>query len=473
MLWERQLSEESKLFSPVHPVRKLSTFREKEKSEEKKMTAIVDELAVLMVFLLIGFALRELIKPLQKLFLPAGLIGGVLALILGPQVLGWIAIPDSWAGMATPMINIVLTCTIFGTVFSKTKIKSYAGSIDLIVLTYFAQVAVGTLVGLLLTKVWSGLPESWGIMAAFTYWGGHGAGASAGQLFEDLGAADMRSMGIVLSTLGLIVAMVAGMVLVNIGVRKGYAKNISSSVEGGKISTLSGPLPVEKQKSLGRATVSSDAVNGLALQLGFILLSMWLGTKLFGLLAKLIPATSSIPSLLYGIVGGLIVWLLMRSLHLDGYVNKPAIDNISGVALEICICSATATLNLQMFATYLAPILIHMVVIVALMVFICMVLGKRWLKHDWLETALLFFGQGIGSSPSGMALARCVDPETKNSAAWEGFGVAVGVFSPVSSTLVAILPLLAVQSAWIPIGIGVAICVVCVLFGEIVLRKRA
>lgn len=435
------------------------------------MTAVINDLAVLMVFLLIGFALRELIKPLQKLFLPAGLIGGVLALLLGPQVLGLVTIPESWSGMSTPMINIVLTCTIFGTVFSKAKIKSYAGSIDVIVLSYFAQVAFGTLVGLLLTKVWHGLPESWGIMAVFTYWGGHGAGASAGQLFEDLGAADMRSMGIVLSTLGLIVAMVVGMVLVNIGARKGYANNIAG-LNGSKIQTSAGPLPAEKQKSLGHATVSPDAVNGLALQFAFILLSMWLGSKIFGLLKEAVPATASIPSLLYGIVGGLIVWMLIRALKLDGYVNKPAIDNISGVALEICICSATATLNLQMFAAYLAPILIHMLVIVAVMVFICMVLTKRWLKKDWFETALLFFGQGTGSSPSGLALARCVDPETKNADAWEGFGVAVGVFSPISSTLVAILPILAMKSTWIPIGIGLAVTLVCVLFGELVLRRQ-
>ena len=32
------------------------------------MEAIVNDLAVLMVFLRVGFALRELIKPLQKLF---------------------------------------------------------------------------------------------------------------------------------------------------------------------------------------------------------------------------------------------------------------------------------------------------------------------------------------------------------------------------------------------------------------------
>ena len=435
------------------------------------MSTVVNELAVLMVFLLAGFALREIIKPLQKLFLPAGLIGGLMALILGPQVLGLVSLPEGWGGMSSPMINVVLTCMIFGTVISRDKMKIYAGSITIVALTYFAQLAVGTLTGLGLSKIWTSLPESWGVMTVFTYWGGHGAGASGGQVFEDLGVSGMLSMGIVLATLGLIVAMAIGMIWVNIGVRKGYA-NYLGNVEGGLVKTVSGPIPKDKQKSLGNATVASDAINGLAMQLGLIMLSLWLGTQLFGLLKKVVPAASNIPSLLYGIVGALIVWAILRAAHLDGYADKKVIDNISGVALEICICSATATLNLSMFLDNLAPILIHMIVIIILHSFICIVLVKRWMKKDWFETALLFFGQGTGSSPSGLALARCTDPETKNKAAWEGFGVACGVFSPISSTLVAVLPVLAVQSVWLPIGIGAVLTVVLVLVGEFVIRKR-
>ena len=59
----------------------------------------------------------------------------------------------------------------------------------------------------------------------------------------------------------------------------------------------------------------------------------------------------------------------------------------------------------------------------------------------------------------------------KNTDALEGFGISVGVFSPISSTLVAILPVLAVQSVWITIGIGALISVICLVFGETVLRR--
>ena len=138
----------------------------------------------------------------------------------------------------------------------------------------------------------------------------------------------------------------------------------------------------------------------------------------------------------------------------------------------ICICSATATLNVKLLASYMAPILIHMVVIVAMMAFICMVIVKRWFKKDWLETGLLFFGQGTGSAPSGMALGRCVDPELRNTQAWEGFGVASALMGSVGSVLVAFMPVLTVQSVWIPIGIGAAVSVALFIFGETVVRGK-
>lgn len=440
----------------------------------KVFSVAVDDLAVLLVFLLIGLALRQLIKPLQKLFLPAGLVGGALALILGPQVLGLIEIPSTWGGMATPMINVVLTCTMFGTVLNKGKIKTYAGAINLIILTYFAQMVVGTLAGIGLSKIWSELPYSWGVMAVFTYWGGHGAATTAGTLFEDMGVSGMLSLGIILATLGLIIAMVAGMVVVNFGVRRGWATNVTEKKSGEDIGN--GLIPREQQKSLGRATVSSDAINGLALQLCFVLLSMWLGKMIFTNLAKVPVAPiaavmGKIPALLYGIVGAAIVWAVMCKTHLDGYADKEAVDNISGVALEICICSATATLNLELFASFLAPILIHMVCIIVLMTVICVLLVRRWMKKEWFELCLMAFGQGHGSTPSGLALARCVDPDHK-STSWEAFGVALGCVTPITSALAALLPILAVQSQWIPVGIGAAVTVACLLFGELVIRKQ-
>lgn len=444
-----------------------------EYAASKVLTVATDDIGVLLLFILAGMLLRKVFPPLKKLFLPAGLIGGVLALIVGPQVLGWVKLPDTWSGMATPMINIVVTATIFGSTINKDKLKSFSGAIVLLVLTYFAQMFFGTLTGIGLNSIWKEMPQGWGMMASFTYWGGHGAATTAGTLFEEYGRDGMLSLGIIMATLGLIVAMLAGMVVVNIGARKGWPKyhKMDKSASG----VVSDILPEDQRKPIGKGTISADAMAPLAMQLALILASIWLGKLIITNLAKVpyAPAAnlfSKFPSLLYGIVGALIIWPIMRKLHIDSLADKASIGSISGVALEICIAAATATLNLKMFAAFIVPILLHMVVIIALMTFICLVLVRRWIKNDWFELALMAYGQGHGSTPSGLALARCVDPESKTEA-WEAFGVALGVVTPFTSMFAAIFPLLAIQSVWIPVGLGAAVTVACVLIGELVLRK--
>ncbi|MCR5809862.1 MAG: hypothetical protein K6G34_00425 [Lachnospiraceae bacterium] len=434
-------------------------------------TTAVNELIILFLFLLIGAVLRNVIKPLRSLYLPAGLIGGALALILGPQVLGVIQIPENWSSMASPMINIVLTTTIFGISISASKMKSYAGSISANLTSYFSQLMVGIVVGVGLQKIWTSLPKEWGVMTVFTYWGGHGAATSSGTLFEELGVENMLSIGLILATLGLIVAMVTGMVWVNIGVRKGWAVALDEG-NANAAERKNDYIPEEEQKPLGYARVASDSINGLALQMCFVFLSMWIGAQIFGNIAKVIPAASNIPSLLYGIVGAIIVWTIMRKTKLDKYADKTAIDNIGGVALEICICSATATLNLDFFASNLLPILIHMICVIALMSFVCMFLMRRWFGKNWFPLALMFYGAGCGSTPSGLALARCVDPDMKTES-WEAFGVAQGCFVPFTSTFVAIWPFIAVNNLWILVGIGAAVTAVSIGFNEIMTRKNA
>ena len=236
-------------------------------------------------------------------------------------------------------------------------------------------------------------------------------------------------------------------------------------------------LTGDQRKPIGFTTISSDVVNSLAFQLALVLLCMFVGKVLFTTLAKVPIAPfalvmSKIPALLYGIVGAFIVWFILRKTHTDGYADVKTIKNIGGVALEICVCSATATLDLELFASYLAPILLHMVCIILLMCFICMFLLRRWLKKDWFELALMAFGQGHGSTPSGLALARCVDPNSK-SYAWEAFGMAIGVATPFTSLFAAVLPAVAMQSQWIIVGLGAIVTVVCVLFGELIIRRQS
>lgn len=51
-------------------------------------SSLFNDLIVLFAFLLIGFVIREIFKPLQRIYIPASIIGGVIALIVGPAGIG-------------------------------------------------------------------------------------------------------------------------------------------------------------------------------------------------------------------------------------------------------------------------------------------------------------------------------------------------------------------------------------------------
>ena len=146
---------------------------------------IFNDLVILFCFLLVGFVLRELIKPLQKLFIPASVLGGLVALIVGPQVLGLVELPESFSSMPSPMIVLVLAAMFMGNTISKSSLSNYAGATNISCLLYYAQVVVGVLLGIVFSGIWSGMPEHWGLLGVFSFFGGHGTAASAGAIFQE------------------------------------------------------------------------------------------------------------------------------------------------------------------------------------------------------------------------------------------------------------------------------------------------
>ena len=75
----------------------------------------------LSVLLLVGKFVRVSLKPLQKLFLPASIIGGFIGLMLGPYIFGKFGIqiiPETmlttWKNLPGSLINIVFACLFLG-----------------------------------------------------------------------------------------------------------------------------------------------------------------------------------------------------------------------------------------------------------------------------------------------------------------------------------------------------------------------
>ena len=93
------------------------------------MKVVLTDLAVLSVLMMIGVTLRKKCGFLQRLYLPASLLAGIVGLILGPQVLG------HYAGWSLPIGKTIaqwpgqLTSIVLGLAFVGTESSSGFGKI--------------------------------------------------------------------------------------------------------------------------------------------------------------------------------------------------------------------------------------------------------------------------------------------------------------------------------------------------------
>ena len=431
--------------------------------------AMFTDLLFLCVFLVIGFGQRETIKPFKKIYLPASVIGGTLLLIIGQQGFNLVTIPSSFSKFAGVLIDLIMCALVFGITFSVDKVKSYADYCCVAFSMYGMQIAVGTLLGILFAPLWPSMPEGWGVMGPFCFYGGHATAAAAGAVFEQLGVKGNTDLGMIFSTIGVLAAMIIGMLIVNIGIAKGQTAFIHS--DGGKNNNLMQTfLPKEKQKPIGFEKVSPIAINGLAFQFALLGTALFIGKQIFAFLASMVPFFGTLPSMLHGIVGGLVFWLIISKIGLKELVDRRTISTISGFLLEMVILTAISTISIQIISSFWVPIAIYSVVQIVLTIAIIFVFCKKFCRQEWFEKALMIYGMGTGSTATGLALVRTVDPQVE-SCAGDAHGVfaTMNVFAKVAP---AILPPLVLSSAISVIGIGAAFTVVPLIVGYLLFCRK-
>lgn len=432
--------------------------------------SLLSDCMLLGAFLVLGFILRELVKPLQTLYIPSSVVGGLIALICSQEVLGLVMLPNSFKQIPGVLIALIMTSLLFGVTINIKRARNYIDYSLLMMLTYGLQIFVGVILGKLLSEAWPELPYGWGLMGVFTFWGGHGTAGAVGSIFAENGIPENLGLGMILATIGLMVAVIVGMAIINWGIRKGYAPYLNYSGPSGK-QRLCGVIAKENQRSLGNETVFSGSINSAALQLGLLLVCLFIGNKLVTLIASFVPALKSIPIMAHGMLGSLIVWTLMVKTKLDGYADKRTMETISGVCLEFVVFSAIATLRLDLVTSFFIPILIYSTVFTVMMVVVVLCFAKLVCKEDWFEKAMLHFGQGTGAMPTGLALLRCIDPELKSSAA-ESVSMANTITLPITAIMPAFLPILIMSyHGWV-IAIGMVITVICLVLGFLLCYKN-
>ena len=435
------------------------------------VSSLFYDLVIFSMFLLAGFALRELIPALRKIYLPTAVIGGLIALIGGKQLLGIWEVPSSFGSFSTPLIAFVVTASSLGISFNLPKLKNYGDFFCAYNGLRFAELGIGTLVGIICCTVMPNLLKGWGLLGVATFHGGHGDGSLYGAMLDTAaGTEEYTSLAMVMATVGILIAILCGSVIANIGIRKGWPQ----FMKAGDKSTDSNRrafLEESEQKSIGTQIVHGGAVSALSLQFALVCMCIFVGKWIFAGVGLLIPAIGGIANyILDGIVGAFVMTPILRLLKLDKYIEPKTLDTFSSFCIEIVVLGAVANLKLSTVATYALPIIVMAIFMVGLCLF--NIWYHRKISEDqWFEKGLYSFGAGTGTQATGMALLQMVDPSWHNDV-MEANAVHGGIMNIAIAWWPVVLPVLALGKTWAVVGIGVGGAIVLYLIGWFVFGKK-
>lgn len=430
------------------------------------------DLSIMMLLILVGKLIRAKVRTVQKLFIPASLMAGLLGLLLGPN--GLDLLPFSSYISVYPAILIAI---VFGAlplsspkVSMQTIVKRVGPMWAYSQFGMLFQWGLMGLIGILLfCSVWPELNQAFGVMLPTGFYGGHGTAAAVGTAFDSLGWEDASSLGMTTATIGVILAVIGGIFFVKLAARHGTTQYISDFGDLPQ-ELRSGLLPKEKRGSSGEATTSPISVESLTFHLSIVVAAA-LGGYLCNKGAKLISPTLELPVFSCAFVVGLLMKLFMDRTKISDYVDPQTTSSISNCATDLLVAFGISSIKLGVVVKYAVPLAVLLVVGLAVTLWTVFWVGKRIHDKDWFEKSIFAWGWWTGTMAMGIILLRIVDPERK-STILDDYALAYLPCAPVEILLLSIVPVCFASGAglWLSLGcLGVSLAI---LLPVLLLKKK-
>lgn len=450
--------------------------------------------ALLVIGLLLVAAkwLRARIGLFRRLFLPASVIGGALALLAGPQSLGrivdatggpaWLeggllpeAVLDVWAELPVLLISVVFAALFIGKRIPGLRdIWSIAGpQVALGQSIAWGQYVVGIGLGLLVLAPVFGMDPIAGALLEIGFEGGHGTAAGLADTFEEFGFAEGTDLALGLATIGLLAGVLIGTVIINWGVRTGRIALDAAGdpAEMARASTDDDLDDLDDREAPSEDDATTRSTDPLSIHLGYVAVAIAIGWLLLQVLEALEVATWGgedglellvhLPLFPMAMLGGVLLQLLLDRTGRQALVDRRLINRISGAALDLIIVAALGTLSLEAIGGNLGPFVVLAVAGIAWNVGAFLLLAPRIVPEYAYERGLGDFGQSMGMTVTGLLLMRIADPPNR-SGGLEAFGYKQLLFEPIVGGglfTAASVPLIA-QLGPVPVLLGTSVLLV-------------
>ena len=367
------------------------------------------------------------------------------------------------------LLAVTFACSFLGE--SMEKITKQAVAATLVGgVAHQAQAVLGMIVAFLFQSV---VPIGFGLIPLFALYGGIGWSVPVATIFEEEGYwTNAVPVAITIATIGVVCGIVFGIVMVNIGIRKGLIKHTTASLDDLPEEFRTGYIALGKRPSIGSAVSKSSSVDPFTLQLAFVGLVVACALWLRNFLISIDPFWENLPLLSTSLFcSGVFGIIIGRIPALQQFIDRDTIERISNVSMEYLITSAVATTSIETFVSYLLPIVVISVVVIAATTWVSIFFSKRWCPQDWFASAVAQYGAYMGLLSTGLLLAKVVDPDHKTVAA-ETVAASCTLGYSYSLPYLLIMPMLVISSPKLVFGISVVLLIVFLIAGE-VFRKRA
>ena len=379
------------------------------------------------VLLIIGNILRQRVRVLQQLLLPAPITAGLIGLILGPEVLKVAPFSDQIGDYTTILIAVVFASMAYSMDLGGSVAKGARNMWAFSTTMFMFQWGLFVLAGVYLFKPVFGTEDWFGMMLPVGFVGGFGTAAAVGSALKDTaGAAAASSLGFTAATVGTLVAIIGGVIVSNWGIRKG------------KTTELQGDLPKElrsgyiedeaERPSIGKATTNPSSIEPLALHSGFIVFTVLLAYMVNTLISNRWENVS-IPLFALSFVIGFIGRGLLRLFKKPNYLDKDTVTAISGAATDYMIAFGIASIAPAALAAYWQALILLFVLGIIFCLFYLLVMAPLYFGEQWIERGIFGWGWATAAVATGIALLKMVDPKLKSGTLNE-YGVAYVGFGP-------------------------------------------
>ena len=428
-------------------------------------TLLID-VGIVSLLLLLGKLLRSKVRIIQRFFIPPSLLAGLTALLLGPEVLGWLPLSGNMGTYAGILIALVFSCIPF----TSQRERKADGSSRIGRMWAYSQAgmllqwALGGALGLwVLSLIWPVNPAM-GLSMPAGFCGGHGTAAAIGESFASYGVEEMQSLAMTSATVGIIASVVIGMWLISWGAAHGKT-NYICKFENLSPELRTGILPPDKRKSMGMASFSAISLDSMTFNFAIIAMVALGGWGLAKLIAMAWPALM-LPVFSCAFIVGILVKWIMGRVKADEHISKPILGHLSGAFTDYLVAFGVASIRLEIVGRYIVPLLILLTIGLCLTLLYVFWAGAHIHKTDSFEKSIFTWGWFTGTMAMGIALLRITDPDSK-SGCLDDYAFAYLYIAPVEIALVSLSPL-AFSS-----GLGWLFVGVCLLAGSVILGLSA